>query len=417
MLLCHMMIGVCEEPLGVFLFLGDESILGKDREFDELSEHLKYEQKNLVYHKGQWVPISPEYIKSSGLGPEVVFAHQISTNKGYRYSDNVGIIKLAQKGSSLDHHWSPDSTASDALYPQLIKLVQEAKAKREIKILGVLWSQGLADSKSPEMTKHYQANLEKFVTRIRKDMDSPEAIFVTARMDKDSSPWDDDPPLTVALSQENAKLDRYRYIESHGHCVDAALTIHGALVIGRSFVDKMIAEMTFEGYAPDLSKIKYIVRAKETYFNGFIRVQEPHWLKVKQSKEEIALEAFAYNLIQVIEKPTKISTKLKKELSRITASSDDKASENFFPGPFSANPLGTYMCLDSDKAPIIIITNWWNETLFCNYGLIAGDSVYQKLKEWESVICSNGLIEMIEAELPEEKTTLSPFQKWKSEKE
>lgn len=100
-----------------------------------------------------------------GVGPGLTFAQEILKQNPDR---PIGLITCAVGGSSIDD-WQPGAKHEQTgiyAYDEMLARVKEAQKRGTIK--GIIWHQGESDS-SPEKKDHYQAKLEDFFRRLRKD--------------------------------------------------------------------------------------------------------------------------------------------------------------------------------------------------------------------------------------------------------
>ena len=196
------------DVLKVVICAGQSNMLGKRSTVAELPEALQGTQKNLLINMGSngWEPIEPgkSYGKyqPKGFGPEVSFAAALSA----ALNEPIGIIKHSQAGTNLAKQWSGGNP-----YQRLAEVVKEAKASKNIEIIGMLWMQGESDSKEQAMAESYQANLEALIQSARTDFESPNMIFIAGRTNPQGErfPFSD----VVRKAQETCGSANYAYID------------------------------------------------------------------------------------------------------------------------------------------------------------------------------------------------------------
>jgi len=118
------------------------------------------------------------------FGPEVTFAHEIAKTWT---EERILIIKFAVGSSSL-LAWSPDWTKRKAkitnnedvgpLYDKLIRFIEAVTIEINVKFLGIMWMQGERDAKFENSALNYAINFEKFISKIRSDLYSPQLPFI-----------------------------------------------------------------------------------------------------------------------------------------------------------------------------------------------------------------------------------------------
>jgi len=154
----------------VFVLAGQSNMQGRGASSD-LPEHLRTQPKNVRYYThGRESTIA----KYHYFGPEVNFAYLVSK---IFPNDNVIIIKSAATGSSISQ-WLPGNELYDALIRQVKYVVDPAKAD----IQGIVWMQGEADARDQELADTYQANLESFLTNLRKDLQAEEVAVMLGQI-------------------------------------------------------------------------------------------------------------------------------------------------------------------------------------------------------------------------------------------
>ena len=222
-----------DEPLPVFIFAGGSNMSGGRSKLETLPQDLKAEQTNALFFDGtQWLPVSPEKVNKRGFGSEVSFAASMSQ----KLKRQIGIIKHSSHGTSLDSVWSP--ATPDSLYWELIRKVEAAHKARPIQIIGLIMVQGSGDSKDRKKAEAYAANLQAFIQAARKDLQTPNLLFLCSRL-RAGQPKDKFPfaPL-VRQAQETCSefvdCDALQVGDDEVH-----FTAQGQVDLGRLFADKL----------------------------------------------------------------------------------------------------------------------------------------------------------------------------------
>lgn len=227
-----------EAPLKVVVCAGQSNMLGKRSTVAELPEALQGTQQNLLinFESDGWEPLVPgkSYGKyqAKGFGPEVSFAAALSA----ALNEPIGIIKHSQGGTNLAGQWSGGKP-----YERLAEAVQKAKASKNIEIIAMLWMQGESDCKEQAMAESYQANLEALIQRCRDDFESPNMIFIAARVNPEGErfAYTD----VVRTAQETCSAANYAYIDCDSlPKVDDGVhySTAGIVEMGQRFADKLI---------------------------------------------------------------------------------------------------------------------------------------------------------------------------------
>ena len=122
-----------DKVLPVFILAGQSNMAGGGIK-EELPEELQKPQKDGLFVKFwgvKWKPLEP----GKRFGPEVTFAAEMTR----ALKGPVGIIKLANGGTSLEKHWNPKKYDKEkgigTLYKRLIGYVKRMrKVNPDIKI-------------------------------------------------------------------------------------------------------------------------------------------------------------------------------------------------------------------------------------------------------------------------------------------
>lgn len=118
--------------------------------------------------------VTPAGYAAGMFGPEIGFANRI---KQLRPGATLALIKYAVGGSSLYLNWKPGANATDTANwgPQFSGFVSTVNsglaalrsAGYQPRIVGMLWQQGEADSKTSTTAMLYESNLVHFISRVR----------------------------------------------------------------------------------------------------------------------------------------------------------------------------------------------------------------------------------------------------------
>ncbi|MFM2168245.1 MAG: hypothetical protein RIS79_2616 [Verrucomicrobiota bacterium] len=231
-------VSAADETLPVFLCVGGSNMSGGRSKVEELPEELKGEQAKALFFDGtQWLPLSAEKMNKRGFGCEVSFAASMSEKLGR----TIGIIKHSSHGTSLDTVWSP--ATPDSLYWEFIRKVEAARKARPITIVGVIMVQGSGDSKDQKKAEAYAANLQAWIQAARKDLQTPDLLFVCSRLragqPKDKFPFANLVRQAQEAGSEFVDCDALEVGDDEVH-----FTAKGQIDLGRLFADKLHAMMS-----------------------------------------------------------------------------------------------------------------------------------------------------------------------------
>ena len=196
------------QPLPTFIFAGQSNMVGKRCKVENLPQDLQMENPNALFFDAKnekWIPIAPGKTEISGFGPEIAFAVEMSED----LNQTIGIIKHSRGGTNLYTQWNPENPNS--LYAELNRKVEAARKLRSIQVIGMIWVQGGADSKSEMMSKAYSENLKQLIQRSRKDFQNPDMPFLSGRIPAKSSKtkphW-----RIVRSAQQDLQLQGYQWV-------------------------------------------------------------------------------------------------------------------------------------------------------------------------------------------------------------
>lgn len=143
-----------------------------------------------IYWPGRGRPslLQPSSFDRKRFGPEMSMGRAL---KRARPESRVALVKYAVGGSDLYAKWYPGMRKHDPrasrLYRRLMRAVSDADAQLraegyEPRVRGVVWMQGENDAVKAGMSMLYERNLERFVKRVREDLDAPNLPFVIGKI-------------------------------------------------------------------------------------------------------------------------------------------------------------------------------------------------------------------------------------------
>ncbi len=182
------------------------------------------------------------------FGPEVGFAHAFQNEMQL---DELWLIKYAVGGSSLlawEPNWSAERAATTddsdkgALYPRLIRHVQQITLGQDVQLLACLWMQGESDSRYETAAAQFQSNLQRLIEQMRADLHQAEMQFIIGMVNPS-------PARFTYLSTVRAAQKRVAQTQPIVSLVDTdGLTKHddelhydtaGQLELGRRFAHRL----------------------------------------------------------------------------------------------------------------------------------------------------------------------------------
>jgi carbohydrate esterase-like sialic acid-specific acetylesterase len=236
-----------DDVLPVSILAGQSNMAGGGR-VKELPDDLKAPQKDALFVQfwgSKWAPLTPK----KNFGPEIGFAREMTRE----LKRSIGIIKLASGGTSMAFHWNPVKTepkkkGTGVMYKRLVGYVKRLqKTHKNIRIVGMLWMQGEADSRYyARAMESYRDNLETLIDNCRREFGNENMAFVCGRINPPNWPYQ----KQVRQAQETARRKNYAWID----CDD--LTMHkdklhynteGQLGLGKKFAEAMLKLMKQKG--------------------------------------------------------------------------------------------------------------------------------------------------------------------------
>lgn len=134
---------------------------------------------------GKWVPLCPASEGADRFGVEL----SLGTALQKRYPDKtIALIKHALSGANIYAQWNPGNITGNQgeEYSKFIQTVQAAMSALKEQgmtpvIRAMVWQQGEGDARDIAGMKNsaaYGENLKNFIEQVRKDVASPEMLFV-----------------------------------------------------------------------------------------------------------------------------------------------------------------------------------------------------------------------------------------------
>jgi alpha-galactosidase len=234
-----------EEPMPVFILAGQSNMEGGGK-VEELPAEWKTPQQEaqlVRFWETEFKPLDPAKL-GKNFGPEVTFGAEMAKALGRP----VGMIKLSVGGTSIEQHWNPTvfdkQKHTGELYKRLVDYVHGIQAKnRNIRIAGMIWMQGEADSRyHAKTTAQYQEKLEALIAGCRAEFGATNMPFVCGRVNPPDWPYQ----KQVREAQETAKSASYAWIncdDLEKHPDKLHYNTAGQIELGKRFAAGMLKLM------------------------------------------------------------------------------------------------------------------------------------------------------------------------------
>ncbi|MFT5585107.1 MAG: hypothetical protein ACI9VR_002695 [Cognaticolwellia sp.] len=192
-----------DQPRLIYL-LGGQSNMDGWGYVSGLPPTLQLAQKDVdIYWSGRsvWTGLVASASGSSSgveyFGPEVSFGRAMADGLPDR---QVSLIKHAVGGTDLAECWYPGEARDDPgrgpCYRGFVETLDAGLAELDAQgvdyeIGGMVWMQGESDAYNQSFSNVYQSNMERFIERVRQDVETPEMPFAMGQIDCPTCPWRD----------------------------------------------------------------------------------------------------------------------------------------------------------------------------------------------------------------------------------
>lgn len=195
-----------DEPINVLIVAGQSNVLNWHAKAEDLPDSM-LDRGIPFYHAsgappdrgfaqpvnasshGTWTTLGPQIqdpfvrYERAFFGPEITLARRLATEN----ERPVAVIKVGFFGTTLADDWNPEATEGNRLYATLRSEIVRAldglaAAGRPFRIAGFFWMQGETDAASETHADAYEANLQAFITRVRRDLATPGLPFILGRI-------------------------------------------------------------------------------------------------------------------------------------------------------------------------------------------------------------------------------------------
>ncbi len=219
----------------LIILAGQSNMMGRGKTF-ELPATYKQTPSNVqFFYQGR----ERKLAQFAYFGPEVSFAQDVA--RAFP-NDNIILIKQAASGSRIKQ-WQPGQSLYKGLLRQVGFATDSAKSKQ---VDAIVWMQGESDAQSNiSIASQYGNQLKQLVDGLRKDLDSPNSLFIFGQtsLDHPSS----QASLEAVRQQQNAMqkvLGNANMVNTDklGKLHDGIhLNAHGQMELGRRFAKAYIS--------------------------------------------------------------------------------------------------------------------------------------------------------------------------------
>ncbi len=178
-----------------------------------------------VLRETGWVALAPGYavppgfsgnLPSSRFGPEVSFAHQMTSRTTER---RVAVIKVARGGTNLFGDWDPSDGVNgpkgfmfesfEVAVPKALQSLSDMGHSFEVR--GMIWHQGEADGSLSQAT--YETNLTEFINVVRSKLSLPNLPFLIGELESVDGGRE---AVRTAQANVAAAMDFVEFVPSEG---------------------------------------------------------------------------------------------------------------------------------------------------------------------------------------------------------
>ena len=196
--------GPKEPPPRLVFLLGGQSNMDGWAYVNGLPPSLQLAQLDVDLYwsgRGLWTGLQASSSGSAWgveyFGPEVLFGRTLADALPER---QISLIKHAVGGTDLAECWYPGEERGDpsagACYQGFVQTVDAGLAELDAQgvdyeIGGMVWMQGESDAYQQGFSQAYQANMTRFIERVRQDVQTPEMPFAMGQIDCVNCPYRD----------------------------------------------------------------------------------------------------------------------------------------------------------------------------------------------------------------------------------
>ena len=195
--------------LHLYLLAGQSNMAGRGAVAEQ--DKTVHPRVFTLNRENQWVPAreplhfdKPAYV---GVGPGLAFGKALAEADP---NATIGLIPCAAGGSPISA-WKPEGYHAQTKshpYDDAIKRCRIAMRRGVLK--GVLWHQGESDS-NPEDGPLYAQRLKDLISRLRRDLQSPDLLFVAATPADAFIARKPEATLVIEATKTVAKVDENVY--------------------------------------------------------------------------------------------------------------------------------------------------------------------------------------------------------------
>lgn len=167
------------KPMDLYLLIGQSNMAGRGSLTDSIKAIVTNPNILMLNEANEWIPAKhPLHFdkKYAAVGPGLSFAEDMLQENGL---STIGLIPCAWGGSPI-RVWKPGVKYFDK-FPYELALERAQIAMKQGNLKGILWHQGESDN-TAEKSEIYLEQLKTLVSRLRKDLKTPNLPFVAGEI-------------------------------------------------------------------------------------------------------------------------------------------------------------------------------------------------------------------------------------------
>lgn len=162
------------------MLAGQSNMMGQGNSAELAPAYRRPPRNVTFYFNGYKTPLN----RFKHFGPEIGFAYELARHFP---NDEIKLIKFAVGGTSLfawAPNWNPNkanltkNASAGPLFKKLLKTTRIQFNEDNSELAGILWMQGEADASHAGAAKQYAGGLSRFVKTLRRELHSPNTMFI-----------------------------------------------------------------------------------------------------------------------------------------------------------------------------------------------------------------------------------------------
>ncbi|MEL6180820.1 MAG: sialate O-acetylesterase [Myxococcota bacterium] len=160
----------------------------------ELPVRIHWERSSRRWDAGKLhtlEPLGPASLLPRRFGPELSLGERLAE----RHPDvPIVLLKYAMHWTNLHRDWRPGPKGQGTMYRRMLHIVHQGlhairEEGNEPELVAMFWMQGERDAAEQYSAQHYRTNLERFIHRVRDDLDAPHMTVVVGQIAGPRLPW------------------------------------------------------------------------------------------------------------------------------------------------------------------------------------------------------------------------------------